>query len=363
MTHSIFKMANGDIASVPTRKDTQLEFKRFMKTSLSSIKKGHTTNKNSRTKALYVPGKTLGFQTHMGYSVSTKKTIPRDDDVWMVHLVSPSVKLLVTNQDDLNSLFAQIPINEHSKVKLKWTLKPYLLASIKGNEQVVNAPVIEKILSHFKKKMKELYPECYSAMRTIPRTVRFPFPKSLFTGLTFTVLYASDPKLEVIWHIDNTDKEGTMGMSYRVNEVNENKGGLHVGDTLQSDPGNIQRLPIGQINMAPFVKIPHTVFKPEYGTSYAFNGYQNEAVLESAHMVERGAKLFKPAEKYAFKAQFAKHFSSSNNIATGTVPLALPAAVSTLPALSAATLTPAAPMIYQARKRKTRRFDSLAGLG
>ena len=115
--------------------------------------------------------------------------------------------------------------------------------------------------------------------------------------------------------------------------------------------------------MAPFVKTPHKVFKPENGISYAFNGYQNEAVLESAHMVERGAKLFKKAEKDAFNAQFAKHFSSSNNIATGTVPLALPAAASTLPAVSAATLTPSAPMIYPARKRKTRRFDSLTGLG
>jgi hypothetical protein len=109
-------------------------------------------------------------------------------------------------------------------------------------------------------------------------------------------------------HRDKKDEEGTVGFSFRVNtDPQDDQGGLHVADGITSDrglEGNIRRLPIGKINIAGFKDIAHAVYQPAVGESFAFNGYQNAAVLESAKMRDEGAHFFTAKEKEDIKAHF-----------------------------------------------------------
>ena len=159
---------------------------------------------------------------------------------------------------------------------------------------------IRKVVLRSKKQLKKLDPTSYAKMSKIPSRVQFPFKGSLYTALTFTNLNANDP-VDVGGHRDKRDEDGTSGFSYRVNtQPGDEKGGLHVADGITSDKkleGNIERLPIGKINIADFKNTAHAVFQPEVGESVAFNGYQNAAVLESAKMMDEGAHIFTAKEK------------------------------------------------------------------
>lgn len=305
---------NGPVYSVKAPKGTEEGLTELMRTEERSLRKEKKDTK--RTNGQRVKDtRTKGFQCHLGYSNDTQGngSTVKHTRKWMATITTPSNPdgFIVKGPDpynDYKSIIKQIPTLEQARVELKWTMKPYLLASINGNETFRNSKTVRKVIKKVRKVIKNLDPACYRKMKTIPSSVRFPCKRSLFTGITVTVLFASDPCFEVLGHIDDLDSPEAKGFSFRINTHAEGEGGLHVADGLTANPGalqgNIQRLPIGKINIAAFKDIPHAVYKPAEGESYAFNGYQKEAVLKSAKMMEEGAYIFSVDEKDKFKDWF-----------------------------------------------------------
>ena len=289
-------------------------FKKLVEKCKSSLQRKKKDTQTRNPKSLRVKGD-KGFQCHLGFSVDTQGNgeSVKHSRRWMAKVVTPFNPdgYLLKNGTTLTCLLDSLSSEEAKHVKLEWCMVPYLLASIEGNQDFVDSPEVCELMEAFRSALQDMDPECLDKMSQIPECVQFP-KGSLFTALTVTILVAEDGGFEVLVHVDEHDALGAKGFSYRVNTEEETTGGLHVGDAMvdvedgsKQFCGNVQRLPIGNLNIGCYREIPHAVYKPSSGRSYGIVGYQKGGVLKHAQMVEDDAKMLTSDEKDELKGTFA----------------------------------------------------------
>ena len=190
-----------------------------------------------------------------------------------------------------NSSFS--PVSESDLKDAKKTVKrlplPYYRAATKDEKtKLIIEHIITKVAPYVQAIIEETFPQVYAKMRKNAKSYRYP-ARSIFTSGTISFMFAKNTGQRVVFHMDEKDAKGTVGVS-----INEIVGTVEGGNLVIDIPGH-ERLtvPANHAAVAAFKDLLHAVHAPTGGDGCRVSIIlqQNEEVVLSAEREELGLYL------------------------------------------------------------------------